>query len=395
MFDREDSSNRGTVGPQPARSPGTGSPGSRLRPWTLILCLLALGCQPAASTQDSGETADAARRPPAPVVASVLLAGDEAASSITALRRLGTTLWIGTRSGLHMARLGSGKLAIEEDGETQIRFKDQEITALAADGDRVLACTAYGYAVRSSSGGWTGEDSGRVQAMASHGGILYVGRTSGVERKVAGIWGKIQVQPPLTRNQTSAQSVNTMEMTAEGQLWVGTRFGLLGLDTRTGVWRHLFGSYQDIRSERSVSDETGNCDLAGNYINVVRYEPEAKKLLVGTDIGVSIMDGETGQWKSHTGEHTKYMVQDSELKRITVKGNLALPDSEVHGVLLEGSTLWIGTRGGLARLSGSRLDVLDGEDGLPDDAVTALEYDPSTRRLFVGTPAGLAVVEYR
>jgi ligand-binding sensor domain-containing protein len=373
------------------------------RPWLtfvrsafVALALVAAGC----GSGGSGPSKDAEPSGKEPAsralgVVSTLELGQGKAGFVTALQFAGNTLWIGTRSGLQSAAFDAGSrgLTLAQDAETAARFANQEITDIQAEGGRVLIGTSFGYAIHEPAGGWTGEESGRVNAIVSLNGSLLVGRSGGVEQLEPGkSWEKLQPQPPLSRNQTSAQHVLSLAVGQQGAVWAGTRFGLLQFTPPAGRWEHLFASYQDIRSEKAVTDEIGNCELAGNFINFLRYDQANDKLLVGTDIGLSIRDGKTGKWLTYTGEHTKYIVKDDNLQRVPVKGNLALPSCEVHAVLLDEGAVLVGTKAGLVRLTGTRLEVFNAERGLPDDGVNALALDAASGTLFVGTEAGLAVM---
>lgn len=328
-------------------------------------------------------------------VVSTLELGEGKAGFVTALQLAGPTLWIGTRAGLQSAAFDASTrtLTLAKDEETTARFANQEITDIQAEGGRVLIGTSFGYAIHEPAGGWTGEENGRVNAVLSLNSVLFVGRSGGIEAQVPGSgWAKLVPQPPLSRNQTSAQHVLSLAAHPEGAVWAGTRFGLLQFTYPAGRWEHFYASYQDIRSEKAVTDEVGNCELAGNFINFVRYDKPNDKLLVGTDIGFSIRDGKTGKWVTYTGDHTKYIVKDDNLQRIPVKGNLALPSCEVHAVALDEGSVLVATKAGLARMTGTRLEVFNAERGLPDDGVNALALDSASGTLIVGTEAGLAVM---
>lgn len=358
--------------------------------WTVLFLA---GCGGPSTAPSSASKADA-ERVLVPKVKSVFEPGQGKANFVTALALSGKTLWIGTRSGLYSANFSAEGARLDplRDPEAEARFSGQEVTSLGTDGPRVLAGTTFGHAVRDPNSGWSGEETGRANALAGHQGMLYLGRSTGIERLgESKSWTKLIPEPPLARNQTSAQHINSLAVGKEGDVWAGTNFGLLHVSPATGKWEHFYTAYQDIKSEKVVSDESGNADIAGNFVNSVRIDPATGKLLVATDIGVSIFDG---KWVTYTGDHTKYIVKDDALVRVPVKGTLALPSSEVRAAAIEDSILWIGTRAGLVRYAGSQLEVFDSERGLPDDSIRALVYDPASRTVFAGTEAGVAVVAY-
>ncbi|MBI2942606.1 MAG: hypothetical protein HYY25_00255 [Candidatus Wallbacteria bacterium] len=365
----------------------------------LGVALLVTGCGEGSSTGGATKPAQSSENEdaqPRARVFTTLEVGQGKAGEVTALCWDAGTLHIGTRAGLKAATYLSRprKLLLREIASPSGRFEGQEVLSLTGQKGELLAGTNMGFGRFVPGLGWSSEETGRINGIASAKGVIYAGRTTGVERQDASNkgWDRLLIDPPLTRNQTSAQHVLSLAVGRDGELWAGTRFGLLHFLPATGKWEHFYGTYQDIKSEKVVTDELGNADLGGNYVNSVRFDEASGKLLVATDIGVSIFDG---KWTVYTGEHTKYVVKDDNLARVAVKGNLALPSCEVRDALLEdASVLWIATKAGLARLAGPQLDVFDTERGLPDDTVNALAWDAASKTLFVGTAAGVAVVGY-
>jgi len=78
----------------------------------------------------------------------------------------------------------------------------------------------------------------------------------------------------------------------------------------------------------------------------------------------------------------------AEWETITVADGL--PSERVLAVEVYGETVWAGTEKGLARIRGRTIDTFGVEHGLPLAVVTALDVDPRTGDLWIGTLGGLA-----
>lgn len=69
-----------------------------------------------------------------------------------------------------------------------------------------------------------------------------------------------------------------------------------------------------------------------------------------------------------------------------------LPDNHVYCVLVDGNRIWAGTENGLARLEDGKWKVLGTADGLAHRAVLSLALDKESGDLWVGTMGGLSRV---
>jgi ABC-type branched-subunit amino acid transport system substrate-binding protein len=67
-----------------------------------------------------------------------------------------------------------------------------------------------------------------------------------------------------------------------------------------------------------------------------------------------------------------------------------LPADEVFAVRIDGDRVWAGTRNGLALLENGRFTVYGTADGLPNPVVLALDVSPRTGDLWIATMGGLA-----
>ncbi len=65
-----------------------------------------------------------------------------------------------------------------------------------------------------------------------------------------------------------------------------------------------------------------------------------------------------------------------------------LPDNRIRTVQFIDDAVWVGTRGGLARLEGDAFRSWTQADGLPHSDVTAIDVDPATEDIWIGTWGG-------
>ena len=67
-----------------------------------------------------------------------------------------------------------------------------------------------------------------------------------------------------------------------------------------------------------------------------------------------------------------------------------MPSEKVTAVAVDGSRIWAGTEKGLVLIDGEDLTVFDADDGLPFDVISALTVDPESGDVWIGTLGGLA-----
>jgi hypothetical protein len=72
----------------------------------------------------------------------------------------------------------------------------------------------------------------------------------------------------------------------------------------------------------------------------------------------------------------------------TVGVQEGLPHDSIRAVRVWGNEVWVGTDGGLARLDGTRWKAWTPADGLPPYPISAIDIDPETRDLWLGTWGG-------
>ncbi|MHC5008016.1 MAG: ABC transporter substrate-binding protein [Planctomycetota bacterium] len=65
-----------------------------------------------------------------------------------------------------------------------------------------------------------------------------------------------------------------------------------------------------------------------------------------------------------------------------------LPDDRVRAVHVAGDTVWVGTEGGLARFENGSWTSWTATDGLPAPAISAIDLDPRSRDIWLGTWGG-------
>ncbi len=102
-------------------------------------------------------------------------------------------------------------------------------------------------------------------------------------------------------------------------IWIGTRNGLLRYD-----------GYSEVSYRYREGDTTSLCN---DHVNALLYCPDAGKMVVGTDVGVSVYD--FGKDSFFTVESCGY--------------------SQVKSLLRDGNDLWIGTADGLLKMDADEL----------------------------------------
>jgi signal transduction histidine kinase/CheY-like chemotaxis protein/ligand-binding sensor domain-containing protein/HPt (histidine-containing phosphotransfer) domain-containing protein len=146
----------------------------------------------------------------------------------------------------------------------------------------------------------------------------------------------------------SGGSVQALQQSTDGAMWVGTQSGL---------------SRYDGSSVTTYDVETG---LPSS--NVLALADDGESLWIGTDRGLCHLQGSV--LRCYDGEH-------------------GLPAESVQALAVDGDgRLWVGTPLGLASREGDRFRPWVGEDGLPGHMVSDLQVQGDT--LWVATWGGLA-----
>jgi ligand-binding sensor domain-containing protein len=195
-----------------------------------------------------------------------------------------------------------------------------------------------------------------------------------------------------TRQPLSILTVN------DSTLLVGTQFGLL-VATHSGTslhWKHLYGKWDRVMGE-SIFQEPGNCPLPGNQVYNLRLSPDGKYVAACTDKGLAVFDSATQKnWTIYQGVHRVNRGEPGRgIIHREIKGEVAMPSSDITDVAFGREDLYLATRKGLVVVSrkGPKARpalVLGLDEGLPSSQVTGLEFDAKTKTLLVATRYGLA-----
>ena len=285
------------------------------------------------------------------------------------------TLWVGTYgAGLACLRAGTWRLLTRADG-----LPSEFITSLT--GSHFGSSTA-GLWVGTDGGGLARVDGDRFITIDVRAGLpanavysvyeigaaegtpsLWVGtRNGGLARLTEGAWRR--VRPIAAAPDVPVTSfAETVDADGTPVYWLGTDGGGLARFDREGT---------------TVFDST-NGALPNDAVVCVLASRDATTLWVGTRNG-GLASRRRGVWR-------------------TVSTETGVLPNDLVQTLLEtedragGRTLWVGTRGGLARLQGGRWTTLDRAAGLPNDSVLALLETADaagSRTLWIGTADGLA-----
>lgn len=243
--------------------------------------------------------------------------------------------------------------------------------------------------------------SGNLWIGTNGNGLLYYNRTTGQYRKYR--------HDPADPSSISSNIVVCLENDASGNLWIGTYVG--GLDCFDGNrFKHYRPQTDSLKelSNNSVyslyADEAGNLwigtlgggmdclDLkTGEWSHFHSGDPEnplgsdyiysiskgnKDELLIGTSLGVNMLDTKSGRVSSFKGEMNRGKVFND--KAI----NTVYRDSR--------NLLWIGSNNGLTVYDPShdKLYQLDKTNGLPDNDIMSIRED-DTYVLWLGTKNGL------
>jgi PAS domain S-box-containing protein len=270
-------------------------------------------------------------------------------------------LWIGTRSGL--ARFDGVRFTSFDD-RVPGQLKESEVWALAEDRDSALWIGTYGGGLtRLQQGRFTtfgtadGLPSDRIRSLAAdRDGSLWIGTDNGL----AHLQGeRFAVVAPS--GFAPGQVISALHADPNGVLWIGTQTGLFSL-----------------RGGRLVNHSADHPDKLSSIVTAIAGD-EQQGLWVGVEPG----GGHPGGLRllAKTGI-TTYSVPEG------------LASEHVMSIVVDGDTVWVGTRQGLCRSRAGRfeqytndvwgfagLKVLDrvAQQGVP---ALALDHEGS---LWVGT----------
>ncbi|MDR2920705.1 MAG: response regulator [Tannerella sp.] len=171
---------------------------------------------------------------------------------------------------------------------------------------------------------------------------------------------------PAKDNQSN-YSVYSMFADDNHQLWIGTLGnGLYSFDLNTNVWTHFGTSdkFNPLLSDNVYAISSGNLN----------------ELLIGTDLGLNILDTENGQIKTFQG------TQDS---------TGIFRDKAINTVYMDSrKLLWIGSNNGLSiyDLLHDAFYHLDKTNELPDNDIMSVEEDKNGI-MWLGTKNGLLKIK--
>ena len=161
----------------------------------------------------------------------------------------------------------------------------------------------------------------------------------------------------------SNNSVYSLHADEAGNLWIGTLGGGLDcLNLKTGEWSHYY------------SGDPQN-PLGSDYIYSIS-KGRKDELLIGTSLGVNMLDTKSGRISSFKGE---------------VNGTKVFNDKAINTVYRDSrNLLWIGSNNGLTVYDSSHDKIyhLDKTNGLPDNDIMSIRED-DTYILWLGTKNGL------
>jgi hypothetical protein len=184
--------------------------------------------------------------------------------------------------------------------------------------------------------------------------------------------------------------VYSLFLNNQGNLWIGTRAGLVLL--KDGNWQ-IFNM--------------GNSGLPDLWIRAL-LEDDLGNIWIGTDKGLVCYDG--SNWKVHlSGTKIKSLAKDKKggiwagtnstglrnyngTKWYDTPGNL--PDGHVYSIAIDDQdNKWIGTEGGLTKFDGTNLTTFNTSNSdLPDNIVGTIRIDDNGKK-WIGTGGGVAVFD--
>ncbi len=374
---------------------------ARLLTVELLACILlfgAMGCLRRSKTDQGDPRGAAAGLPPWEVVATHEFGKDNQSNFVTALTSHEGALWVGTKTNLYECRYDVQARTLQTKGHAHRIVSDGgsfEVTRLLSLEGKLWVATDSGYACL-TKGGWTKEDVGRINDIARFGGALWCATNNGVEilPDSSHEWKTIDIQSATKNSHT--RSILSLCTQSNSVIWLGSKFGVhrFSPTNRTEPWKRFYGDYQSPSFGGFITNEKGNCDLAGNYVYRILLSKNAKSVLFSTLSGLSILR-EDARWDNCVGKHIRAKSGGTGNEMVEVPGNTDLPSNEIRCSILSNKDLWIGTKRGLVLVRGKEAFCYDVTSGLPRNAITFLLSVGQGKRLFVATEYGLAVLERR
>lgn len=345
------------------------------------------------------------------VFETIAITDNESDEYVTALALTNNTLWIGTE---HYVYSTESVPVDDRFVKKQIDAVDNsKVNSIHVENNDVYIASFEGYSSYINNS-WEKQPIGNSNEIIPVGNDLWSATNSGIEvlKSKSGGWHKFAVSS--TTDFSPTKQMQAIGTDGKETLWVGTLFGLHKFDlaghtnfmeqlasgnlkqeaiANNNFWKRLYGNFQSPMGGM-IANEQGNCPLAGNNVQKIRYDRENKRYLFCTKNGLSILTN--GQWKSFKGTGNHLVANSNgEMTREERKGNLDIPTSEIYDVLPFEGKLYMATRSGLAILKekDNSFKLLTLENGLPSNDVTSLALDRTNRILFVGTASGIGLIK--
>jgi diguanylate cyclase (GGDEF)-like protein/PAS domain S-box-containing protein len=257
-------------------------------------------------------------------------------------------LWLATSVGL--VRFDGVRFTLFDKTTSGLRHDHIWGVTVTRDG-ALWAGTDGGGVARLQGGRWTtfttqeglAHDIVRAIREAPDGTVWIATNGGGVSRYKDGVFTRLDRSDGLPTNLTWA-----LQIDADGTVWIGTNGG--------GLVRWQAGATRTFTAADGLPNNSVWC----------LYRDSAQTLWIGTGAGLARQKGDRFERVLPADEHlgtVRAMVEDR------------------HG------NLWLGSTGGLGRLTRGRLEVMRGAQGLSADFVRAL-YEDREGSLWIGTFGG-------
>jgi signal transduction histidine kinase/ligand-binding sensor domain-containing protein/CheY-like chemotaxis protein/HPt (histidine-containing phosphotransfer) domain-containing protein len=299
------------------------------------------------------------------------------------------SLWIGTFDrGLHHVTNGKLSTLTVKEG-----LLDDQVTALWPDRQGDLWIGTPRGLQRLRDGRLTVytekdglPDAGVLTLLRDREGNLWVGTEQGLSR-----WldedGRFTTLP---REEGPNPSVRSLFEDAEGNLWIGTSGGGLGrlkdvpfitLSRQDGLSNDLAWSIlEDRKGSLWVGTQNGLNRLDGFRVTTF----SARDGLASPIVRAIAEDPDGALWFG-----TAKGLHRFAAGRLTRFQDNGAPNVAIYSILPDHGGLWIGTLGGLYRYEKGRFTAYKRQDGLPEESVFALLADPDGS-LWIGTRRGVS-----
>jgi signal transduction histidine kinase/ligand-binding sensor domain-containing protein len=306
-------------------------------------------------------------------------------------------LWIGTSAGLARVSRGRVEIVPTRDGLT-----GEAVWSLLEDRDGILWVGTHGSGLtRLSDGAFTpfGTSEGLsanavFSFLEAPGGGMWMGTDGGGLNH----WHDGVVRVTTAADGLPGNSVWTLTAGPDGDIWAGTDNGLARRTRAT--WR-VYGQAHGLSSPRvwALTHLRDGTLLAGTFSGLDRLDGDRLTPLVpGSAIfssGVRWIHEDTrgDLWVATNGDGLAHRGPDGAWHLLTTAEGL--PSNQLMSLHESpGGTLWVGSRGGLTRITDGAVVSFTSRHGLPDDTVIGIASDPHGR-LWITSTRGIFRVPVR